>query len=169
MGADGGLAFVSVNSKSGVEEATRYLSPFFTFDVKGCDWGDDSRSDWYKENQKDLHWIDAIIVPYGTDIGEDYLMADEVNEFVGFLHEVVEEIGMSNVTFGGIELEQETRPTWNPILDRDRRFYRVIEEANEMYEVFVSDWLAGLEQVLRFNKSPFGGKTVNVARVETWS
>lgn len=169
MGADGGLAFVSVNPKSTVEEATRYLSPFFTFDVKGCDRGDNSRSNWYEENQKDLHWIDAIIVPYGTDIGEYYLMADEVNKFVGFLHKVVEEIGMSNVTFGDIVLEQETRPTWNPILDRDKRFYRVIEEANEMHEVFVSDWLAGLEQVLRFNKSPFGGKTVNVARVETWT
>lgn len=169
MGADGGLAFIPVNPKSTVEEASRYLSPFFTLDARGCDWGDDSRSNWYKENEKDLHWIDAIIVPYGTDIGEDYLMADEVNEFVGFLREVIEEIGINNVTFGDIVLEQETRPTWNPILDRDRKFYRVIEETPEMYGIFVNDWLAGLEQVLRFSKSPFSGKWVNVTKVETWT
>ncbi len=169
MGADGGLAFISINPNSTVEEATRYLSPFFTFDIRGCDLGDDSRDDWYRENAKDLHWIDAIIVPYGTDIGDHYLMADEVNEFIGFLRETVEEIGMSNVTFGDIVLEQETRPTWNPIPDRDKRFYRVIEEATGMHGVFVSDWLAGLEKVLRFNKSPFFGKWVNVARIETWT
>jgi hypothetical protein len=86
MSCDGGLAFIPVHPKATLEEACNHLGPFFTFDAKGCDWGDDSRSDYLRENDVGHN----IVVPYGTDISDECLMADEVMDFVGFLERITE-------------------------------------------------------------------------------
>ena len=106
MGSDGGLAFVPVHPKATVAEAVAYLEPFFTFSLKGCDWGDDSRDEWLQEND----YGHAICIPYGTDIYDEDVTPEEVMSFVYFLDGMVKELGMENATFGDLIAKRENAP-----------------------------------------------------------
>lgn len=165
MGCDGGLAFIPVNPKATLKEACNHLGPFFTFDAKGCDWGDDSRSDYLRENDVGHN----IVVPYGTDISDDCLMADEVMDFVGFLERIAEKTAIQDLTFEDILIERDTRPSWDPPDCHDKKFYQAIEYSG-LEKTRVSDWIHGLHEVLQFSKGySRASKTVNVWRHETWT
>lgn len=168
MGADGGLAFIPVHPDASLDEAYAYLRPFFTFDAKGSDWGDDSRSQWYEDADTTIGH--SICVPYGTDIYDGELMADDVMDFVWFLRSMIDEIGLGDrVTFADILLEKQTRPTWMPIDNYNVVFYRAIEEAPEdSLAMNVNDWLDGLEKVLAFHDTKWG-TAINVWHEETWT
>lgn len=165
MGCDGGLAFIPVHPKATVEEAYTYLRPFFEFDAKGCDWGDDSRSDWLRENDEGHN----IVVPYGTDIWDEHLMADEVMEFVWFLERMIEKSAIQDLTFEDVLIERDTCPSWDPPDSHDKKFYRAIENAGIDGDIKVIDWIAGLHKVLQFSKGYRDSKIVNVWRHETWT
>lgn len=154
MGCDGGLAFVAVRPKVTLDEAYKHLNPFFKFDAKGCDWGDDSRSEWLRENDAGH----TIVVPYGTDIWDEYLMADEVNEFISFLEMILKKNNHQDLTFGDVLIERDTSPTWDPPDPGDKRFYQAIEES-DMLDEDVATWIAKTEKIL----------TGHVYLCETWT
>ena len=164
MGSDGGLAFVPVHPKATVVEAVAHLEPFFTFSLKGCDWGDDSRNEWLEEND----YGHAICISYGTDIYSEHVTPEEVMSFLYFLEGMIKELGMENTTFGDVLLDKDTRPSWDPVKPMDRRFYRVIEEATETHNLSVVDWINGLKNVLEFTEF-YGERRVMVSMVETWT
>jgi hypothetical protein len=166
MGADGGLAFIPVHPKATVEEAYNYLRPFFTFDATGSDWGDDSRSDYLRENDEGHE----IVVPYGTDIWEGHLMADEVMQFVGFLEGILNRAQLIGLTFGDVLLERDTSPSWawETPSQFENKCYQAIERSG-MLDANVRSWIDGLSKVLLFQKAYFGGTRVNVWRHETWT
>lgn len=168
MGADGGLAFIPVHPDASLEEAYAYLRPFFAFEASGSDWGDDSRSQWWEDANNDIGH--SICVPYGTDIYDGELMADDIMEFVWFLRGMVDELGMGDqATFGDIVLEKQTRPAWMPARDRlERIFYQAIEDAPDMHGSKLVSWLEGLESVFVFEKTPWGPR-INVWHEETWT
>lgn len=107
MGADGGLAWISV---SDVKEFERLLAPWLGFiRGSGSDVGDDSRDEYWRDNPD--FGEGGFSASYGTDLGD--IQLDFLQIFMEYLERIIEDPVMGldkESTFADILLERQTRP-----------------------------------------------------------